>query len=208
MKKSVKILLIVGIILTVLTAGGIGILYFIINLGQDFILSDYIHLEEPRITKMQDQKMLVVDIEGDPNEYSGDAFTILFDEFYKLKRENENVQTGPPIGRWPFDLNLPKEEWSGYYGLAMPKDMPEGDLENGARIETWEYGKVAEILHIGSYTSEDPTIDKLKKYVDEQGYTLVGDSHEEEYIKGPGMFFKGNEDNYYTIIRYRVKKKK
>jgi hypothetical protein len=39
----------------------------------------------------------------------------------------------------------------------------------------------------------------------DSGYVIAGE-HEEEYIKGPGMFSKGDPEKYLTIIRYRVKK--
>jgi effector-binding domain-containing protein len=64
---------------------------------------------------------------------------------------------------------------------------------------------VAEILHIGSYDKEKPTVDRLTKFISDNGYRIIGD-HEEEYVKGPGMLFKGNSENYRTIIRYRIEK--
>jgi hypothetical protein len=73
------------------------------------------------------------------------------------------------------------------------------------RLETWEYGMTAEILHIGSYLSEPPTVAKLHELIAEEGYEISG-PHEEEYLKGPGMFGAGNPDKYYTIIRYPVAK--
>ena len=53
---------------------------------------------------------------------------------------------------------------------------------------------------------ETPTIEKLKAFINERGYEISGD-HEEEYLKGPGMFFKGNLNKYRTIIRYELVKK-
>ena len=44
-----------------------------------------------------------------------------------------------------------------------------------------------------------PTIEKIKTFISERGYEINGD-HEEEYLKGPGMFFKGNPKKYRTII--------
>ena len=76
-------------------------------------------------------------------------------------------------------------------------------LFRSLKLETWEYGEVAEILHIGSYATENPTVEKLHQFITESGYEIVG-PHEEEYLKGPGMFGKGNPDKYQTIIRYPV----
>ena len=73
------------------------------------------------------------------------------------------------------------------------------------KITTWVYGEVAEVLHIGPYSAEQMDIQRLRAFIDSQGYRVVGD-HEEEYIKGPGMLFAGNPDKYLTIIRLRVEK--
>ena len=58
-------------------------------------------------------------------------------------------------------------------------------------ITTWAYGDVAEILHIGSYSTEQPDIERLRAFIDSRGYRVIGD-HEEEYVKGPGMIFAGD----------------
>jgi hypothetical protein len=62
---------------------------------------------------------------------------------------------------------------------------------------------VAEILHIGPYDRETPTIDRLKRFIATSGYSIIGE-HEEEYLKGPGLLFRGSPKNFHTIIRYRV----
>jgi len=43
-------------------------------------------------------------------------------------------------------------------------------------------------------------------FIEENEYKVTG-AHEEEYLKGPGMFFMGNPKKYQTIIRYPVEKK-
>jgi effector-binding domain-containing protein len=89
----------------------------------------------------------------------------------------------------------------GTYGIPIKAGVK---VEQGSvRSEIWEYGLVAEILHIGSYDTEEPTVDRLTKFIEDNGYRIIGD-HEEEYVKGPGMFFKGNPDKYRTIIRFRI----
>ena len=52
-------------------------------------------------------------------------------------------------------------------------------------VATWTYGDVAEILHVGPYNAEQPDIERLLRYIDSQGYRVVGD-HEED-IKGPNV---------------------
>lgn len=46
-------------------------------------------------------------------------------------------------------------------------------------------------------------IERLLHFMNAQGYRVVGE-HEEEYVKGPGMMFSGDPEQYLTIIRLRV----
>ncbi|NIM89776.1 MAG: hypothetical protein GTO17_02385 [Candidatus Aminicenantes bacterium] len=183
----------IGLVLCVLA------LAFVAAEAQD--LSKYEHLKEPQINKMPRQNMLVVEAKGDPNVVAQEAFSLLFRTFFSLK----GVQMSPPRGRWLNVFTDPKEEWVGLYGLPLPESITELPPEvEGARIEYWEYGEVAEILHIGSYSEETPTIEKLHKFIKEKSYKIAG-PHEEIYLKGPGMASDPSE--YWTIIRYQVKKK-
>lgn len=172
-------------------------------------LSKYQYLEEPQITTMPKQKMLVVELQGDPNITGKKAFPALIKTFYKLDKDVRGKMSAPRA-RWPKPFDTPRTEWVGIYGLGvsegvneLPKRAPEIDPK--VVIEYWEYGEVAEILHIGSYSGETPTIEKLHKFIEDSGYKIVG-PHEEEYLKGPGMFWKGNSKRYQTIIRYEIEK--
>lgn len=161
-------------------------------------------LKTPRITTMPDQKMLVVEAKGDPNTAGQAAFGLLFKTFFGLP----GVRMAAPRARWssPGGLGMDaKSEWTGYYALPLPESvtgLPAG--LQGVKIEIWPYGEVAEILHIGPYAEEAPTIEKLHQFIAEKGYAIAG-LHEEEYIVGPGM---GPTDpaTYRTIIRYQIKK--
>jgi effector-binding domain-containing protein len=81
----------------------------------------------------------------------------------------------------------------------------EADPGMSVSLTQWEYGQIAQIVHVGPYDKEEPTIERLKDFIAEQGYEIAG-PHEEEYIKGPTMFSAGNPEEYVTIIRYQVKK--
>jgi hypothetical protein len=165
---------------------------------QDF--SAYDELKEPRIRTMPDQRMLVVEAKGDPKVAAQSAFGLLFKTFFSLP----GAQMAPPRGRWLGTSDKPKDQWVGLYGLPLPAtvtELPPGTT--GARIETWEYGEVAEILHLGPYDQETPTIERLLAFIKEKGYRVAG-PHEEEYLKGPGM--AASPADYLTIIRLRVQK--
>jgi hypothetical protein len=191
----------------IILAGILFIAYmFLFPKGPD--LSKYEFLREPRITNLPAQKMLEVRVTGDPNVAGKDGFGQLFKTFFQLKRTTSGLDMVPPRARWPKPFNTPKNEWLGIYGMPIPASiitLPEQEGPVKATIATWEYGDVAEILHIGPYTDEPPTVQRLYKFIEQQGYTVIGE-HEEEYLKGPGLFSQGDPKKYYTIIRYRVKK--
>ena len=172
--------------------------------------SQYMQIKEPRIIAMPAQKMLVVKSTGDHNIAGKGAFSELFKTLFKLKKEVKGVQMSPPRARWPQPFNTPKEQWIGIYALPIPAEVTtlpaqDANAKYPATIEEWKYGEVAEILHIGSYEDETPTIERLHKFINDKGYKITG-PHEEEYIRGPELIFRSPK-NYLTIIRYEVKKK-
>ncbi|MBL7052776.1 MAG: GyrI-like domain-containing protein [Candidatus Marinimicrobia bacterium] len=181
---------------------------FVLNCGHD--LSQYDRFVEPQISEKQPQKMLVYEIMGDPNETAGVAIGALYSAFYKMKKEYQ-MEMAAPKARWPQPPDTPREEWIGIFGLEIPESLSNlpkeiSDKYPQLKIETWEYGLVAEIMHVGSYATEHSTVQKLIDFISESGYQIVG-GHEEEYLKGPGMFFKGNPEKYKTIIRFPVREK-
>lgn len=172
-------------------------------------LSEYNKLLEPQISVKPDQNMLVIESKGDPSQ-AGAVMKDLFKSFYALKKQHKNIQMSAPRARWLADFGQSKEQWIGLWALPLPEDVKNltelKEIPAGLKIEVWQYGAVAEILHVGPYSAEPPTIQKLMDYITAQGYIIIG-PHEEEYLKGPGMFGKGNPEKYKTIIRYQVAKK-
>lgn len=195
------------ITLAIVAVALVAVLFFVYSQGPD--LSKYEFLKQPRITEMADEKMLVVTAKGDPNEVANKAFSLLFKTYFKIPGVPKSMQVAPRA-RWTGDMNV-KSSWTGYYAMPVPAQttsLPDTALEPGLKVEltTWEYGDVAEILHIGPYNEETPTIERLHQFIKQQGYEIIG-FHEEEYVKGPSMFLRGDPAKYATIIRYRVKKK-
>ena len=171
--------------------------------------SQFADRREPRFTRMNDQRMRVVEAAGDPNVVGASAFKLLFSTYFKLDGVSRVGRPPAPRARWPNPQGTPKDKWLGRYALPLPESVttfaagPTEDLRTS--VATWAYGDVAEILHVGPYSAEQPDIERLLRFIDSQGYRVVGD-HEEEYVKGPGMFFAGDPDSYLTIIRLRVEK--
>lgn len=172
-------------------------------------LKKYGALREPRIVLRPNQKMLVVEVAGDPNSATREAMAVLFQNFYALKRTTRRLRMNTVRARWPRPPEAAKEPWVGIYGLPIPEGVEALPCKVRAlspvRIEVWEYGQVAEILHVGPYSETSQTAHRLRNYLQSQGYSVAG-PQEEEYLRGPGLLFKGNPREYLTIIRYRVEK--
>lgn len=199
-----KILIITGVVVLLMLIGLAAIARFYMR-GPD--LSKYQHLKDPQISQKADQKMLQVEAIGDPNTIGMKTFAMLFKAYYQNVKAKGMVA---PLARWLKPFDTPVNQWVGQYGLPVPETLVK--LENTPQqpgyevsLTVWQYGEVAEILHIGPYSTEGATIEKLKSFIAASGYQIAG-PHEEEYLKGPGMFGKGNPNKYCTLIRYRVVK--
>jgi hypothetical protein len=172
-------------------------------------LSKYDALKSPQIRSMPAQKMLVVEAIGAPSIVGVRAFGLLMKTWYGLQREYKGFGKAAPRARWPITDTLIKDQWLGRYALPVPESVNNVPASNDPKlqmnIQIWQYGEVAEILHIGPYSTEKPTIEKLKDFITSSGYKIAGE-HEEEYLRGPTMFGPGNPDKYYTIIRYPIRK--
>jgi hypothetical protein len=141
---------------------------------------------EPQILEMPSQKMAVVYTKGDPNKVTPQFMPALYGSVYKLKFELKKkgieFEVDKLRARWPDAHLIPKDEWTGIYGLPIPEDtiailqkIPGIEV----KIEQWHYGTVAQILHIGPYSEEQATVERLHKFIEESGYEIAS-VHEEE----------------------------
>ncbi len=207
MARKTKLILIGVPVLLVVVIVVLGL----VLVGQGPDPAQFGYLKQPQIRTMADQRVIVVETKGDPTTAGGEAFGLLFKTYFKLKGAPKGPKQPAPRARWPMALDTPKEQWIGRYAMPVPdgielaSEPPKSVSGLQAKLAKWEYGQVAEILHIGPYDLEEPTIRKLTDFIKASGCTITGE-HEEEYIKGPGMFFKGNPEKYLTIIRYRIVK--
>lgn len=174
-------------------------------------LRNVAHLREPHLATLPPQKVLLVTACGDPNVVARKAFGLLMTTYFALRGV---PKSGPafkaPRARWS-GIGAPAGEMTGLYAMPVPDAvtaLPPGSGEDGLKVAltTWDYGEVAEILHVGPYSAEQPTVDRLTSFITEQGCEIAG-PHEEEYLRGPGMIFAGNPRGYLTLIRYAVRRK-
>ena len=163
---------------------------------------------EPQILEMPRQKMAVVWGKGTPDKVFPELMPALYGSVYTLKFDlkKKGLPTFKVSGlrtRYPDAHLVPMEEWTHIIGLPIPEDttsLPQKVAGIEVKIETWEYGTVAQILHLGAYDQEAPTVERLHKFIEENGYQIAG-MHEEEYLTRP------DAKVVKTIIRYPVKKR-
>ncbi len=82
--------------------------------------------------------------------------------------------------------------------VAAKKDLPR--LKE-IRFESFHEGPAAQIMHIGPFSAEGPTIEKVHQFIEAKGFHLSG-KHHEIYLSD---IRKGDPANWKTIIRQPYK---
>jgi hypothetical protein len=163
---------------------------------------------DPIILEMPSQKMAVIQGKGSPDKVFAKIFPALYGSVYTLKfdlkkRGLESFKVGCPRARYPNAHLRPKKEWLIIAGMPVPDNttsLPQKEPDTEVKLETWEYGTVAQILHLGPYDQETESIERLHQFITDNGYEIAG-LHEEEYHSRP------DAKVIKTLIRYQVKKK-
>jgi hypothetical protein len=170
-------------------------------------------------------RFLMIDGEGDPN--TAPAYTQAVEALYALsytlkftvkgQSPNQDYTVAPLEGLWwmPDMREFTAEDKSGWLWTAMimqPDPVTAGMVaaaveevrrkKNPAaldkvRFEVYDEGLAAQIMHIGPYAAEAPTIAGLHAYIHENGYALRG-KHHEIYVSDPG---RTAPEKLKTVIR-------
>ena len=162
--------------------------------------------KEPGIVDVPEMNFIMIDGQGDPNtsELFKNAVEVLFKMSYTLKfmikKSNIQVDYGvmPLEGLWwvddmsKFSMD-DKESWKWTAMIMQPEYVTmklfmdarehirkKKDLAviSNLRFESFREGKAAQIMHIGPFSEEGPTIEKLHKYIIASGNKLTGKHHE------------------------------
>lgn len=85
--------------------------------------------------------------------------------------------------------------------VASKKDLPRlGDV----RVQTFTEGPSVQIMHIGPYSEETPTIERLLAFADERGFEVTG-RHHEIYLGDPR---RSAPEKLKTVLRYGVRRRR
>ncbi len=82
------------------------------------------------------------------------------------------------------------------------KKRPSPALER-VRLERFHEGLSAQVMHLGPYSEEQPTIERLHAFAEESGYKLRGDHHE-IYLGDPRS---AAPEKLKTVLRHPVEKR-
>ena len=181
---------------------------------------------KPEIVEFDPIQYLAVEGKGEP---AGEEFTskieVLYPLAYGIKKvcKDEGNDFGVPKleGLWwvkdnKSALEVPRSEWCWKLLIRMPEFVTEGmmvsvqpevakkkknELIHDISFEKISEGRCVQIIHIGPYSTEPETINKLIAFIAESGLSVNG-LHHEIYLSDPR---KTEPLKMKTLIRYPVK---
>jgi hypothetical protein len=182
--------------------------------------------KELALVEVPSMKFFWADGQGDPNSPQfQSAVELLYGLSYALKfalkKKGKEYSVPPLEGLWwmegieGFDVER-REEWRWSAMIMQPDFVTEemvtrarqelaakrGEPTQAVRFEPFSEGLSAQILHLGPYSAEGPTIEKLHRFVEAQGYRLRG-RHHEIYLGDPR---RSAPEKLKTLIRHPIRK--
>lgn len=176
-----------------------------------------------------EMKFLMIDGHGDPNTSRdfADAIEALFGVSYTAKFIVKKGETAidysvmPLEGLWwvenmaDFSIES-KENWDWTLMIMQPAYATQDVLTaamadvhkkknppalSKLRFETYQEGPAAQIMHIGPFADEGPTIQKVHQFIEDNSYHLSG-KHHEIYLSD---IRRAAPEKLKTIIRQPIK---
>ncbi len=153
-----------------------------------------------------EMNFLMIDGEGNPNNSKSfsDAIEALYSVSYTLKFMVKKGEMGADYGVlplealwWADDMSAfttgNKDAWKWTIMVMQPefitREMLKEAMETVAkkkkpvslplvRFEAFKEGKAAQILYIGPFSEEGPTIEKVHQFIEDNGSHRIGKHHE------------------------------
>ena len=189
-------------------------------------------VREVSLVDVPEMNFAMIDGEGDPNtsqDFQG-AMQAIYAISYTAKFILKKEQVGPDYvvppaeglwwaddmaafsaedkGAWKWTLMImqPKYVTKDVFSRVVAELEEKKDLPAlaKARFESFKEGLSAQIMHIGPYAAEAPTIAKLHAFIEENGYAFNG-KHHEIYMGDPR---RTKPEKLKTVIRQPVKAKR
>jgi hypothetical protein len=182
---------------------------------------EYATPKAPMMVRTRPAKYLAADGSGPPGDDAfqdmigatyGVAYTIKFTK----KKAGQDFKVAPLEGLWWPDPE--PSNWRWRLLIRMPDFVEEEDLEQAAlelrrkgkgeqsdriRLETLDEGECVQMLHVGPYDAEQPTMDAMHAFAQANGFDVKG-PHHEIYLSDPRRVAP---EKIRTILRYSVVRK-
>ena len=181
---------------------------------------------KPAIIDAPPMNAVMIDGTGDPNSPAfQEAVGSLYSVAYTLKiafKKEKNIDYPEMAleGLWCADdpaafVTGQRDVWKWTNSIVIPDVVTRKDVAETVaavkkkakfprfpevRFEKFAEGKAAQIMHIGPYSAEGPTIERLHRFIAEQGYRLRG-AHHEIYVGDPR---RAAPEKLKTILRQPV----
>lgn len=183
----------------------------------------------PVIVDVPGLSFLMVDGKGDPNmaeeyrEAIEALYSVSFTAKFAIKRRGGPDYAVMPLEGlwWVDDMSTFTEEdkaaWIWTMMIMQPEQVNTEVVEEAVsqatkkkplpaasrlRLQRLVEGPAAQVLHVGPYSAEKPTIDRLHDFIDAEGYERTG-KHHEIYLIDPR---RTAPDRLKTIIRQPIRR--
>lgn len=170
---------------------------------------------------------LMIDGQGDPNlskdyqEAVEALFAVAYALKFSLKKEHGLDYTVMPLEglwwsdegafdvrrksalRWTALIALPEQVTAEMFRRVLPEVQKRKPLPALGRVR-WEElaeGRCVQVMHVGPYSEEPATIDRLHRHAQANNYALTG-RHHEIYLSDPR---KTAPDKLKTVLRQPVR---
>jgi hypothetical protein len=182
---------------------------------------------EPVLVTVPTMKYLAADGKGDPaispdfRDAVGALYGLAYTMKFMLKARGVTESVPMPLEGlfWADDMSAfmkaRRGEWQWTLMLLQPSAVDAKLLKEArvklekkrkgaklpaVRLVRFAEGPCAQVLHLGPYAEEKSTIQRLHRFISEQGYELTG-RHHEIYLSQPG---RGDPAKMKTVIRQPV----
>ena len=179
------------------------------------------------IVDVPEMAFLMMDGQGDPNvepayeEIVGTLYSVAYTIKFASKAMGKDYVVPPLEGLWwAEDMDAFSTDDKGAWKwtmMVMQPDWITGEMVEEARadvaekkelarvselrFETYHEGLSVQIMHVGPYDAEGPTIERMHAFITDNGYEPAG-KHHEVYLSDPR---RTKPENMKTVLRQPIR---
>ena len=183
--------------------------------------------KKPHVVEVPSLQYLMIDGKGAPESQTfqdalGALYSMAYTIKFMLKSAGRTDFVVPPLEAlwWADDVRAFREndrdEWQWTMMIMQPDQVTPADLDRALdqlqdkgkssqahdrlRLATLEERRAVQVMHVGPYDEEGPTIASLHEFAGSAGYRLVG-KHHEIYLSDPR---RTAPERLRTVLRHPV----